>query len=286
VQTPRGRGRVENIAESAVEGRGRIADVSGRLGLDDMRRMSIDQIARRMFAVAKQHGAGVRSSFSFRTIWEAVVPGNLNGELEMKGEDAFYRLVDRNLVRWTEGTQASFANYALTERGRSSHFADGAVDDPEPFVADVERKIEGPLDPVAREYLREAVAAYHDGRLLSAQFCLGAVAERVAFLVRDWIADLTPEGERLKKKVLVGQVVSALPAALVELRKARPDWESPIEEFADCLESCAGVYRRTRNEVGHPTEVRLIDDDEIAMMMSAMRRLYLPAAYRLIALAR
>jgi hypothetical protein len=27
-------------------------------------------------------------------------------------------------------------------------FAEGAVDDPEPFIADVERKIVGPLDPV------------------------------------------------------------------------------------------------------------------------------------------
>lgn len=260
--------------------------MSGRLSADELMRMSVDQIARRMFAVARHFGGGVRSSFSFRTVWEAVVAGNLSPQLEMKAEDAFFRLVDRNLLRWTDGTPASFANYALTERGRASHFAEGSVDDPEPFIADVERKIGAPLDPVAKEYLREAVAAYHDGRLLSAQFCLGAVAERVAFLVRDWVADLIPGGERLKKKVLVGQVVSALPAALSELQKARPEWEGPIQEFADCLESCAGVYRRTRNEVGHPTEVRLIDDDEIAMMMSAMRRLYLPAAYRLIVLAR
>jgi hypothetical protein len=260
--------------------------VTGKLSADDVMRMSVDQIARQIFALAKHYGSGVPpGAFAFRMIYENLIAGLLSPQLEAKVEDAFFRLMDRNLVRWHEGNNAIFANYSLTERGRSSHFADGKIDDPDPLVGDIERKIGCPLDAVAKEYLRESVAAFHDGRLLSSQFCLGAVAERVAFLVRDWIVDLIPAGNKLRRLTLVGQVVSGLPTALAELHKARAEWASQIDEFADCLESCAGIYRRTRNEVGHPTEVRLIDEDEVAMMMSAMRRLYIPAAYRLLVLS-
>jgi hypothetical protein len=259
--------------------------MGGTLSADDIVRMSVDQIAREVFGLAKHLGSGVGSTFGYRDIWGRLIVGSVGPDLETKVDDAFFRLVDRNLVRWFQGDMARFANYALTERGRSSHFADGKIDDPEPFVGEIERKIGRALDSVAKEYLRESIASFHDGRLLSAQFCLGAVAERIAFLVRDWIVDLTPSGKKLKRVELVGQVVTGLAVALAELRKARPDWGSQVAEFADCLESCAGVYRRSRNEVGHPTEVRMIDEDEVAMMMSAMRRLYIPAAYRLLSLA-
>jgi hypothetical protein len=259
--------------------------VPGRMKIEDVQRASVDQIARRMFAVAKYRGSRPASSFNFGDVWGSVIEGTLSPELQVKARDAFYRLVDRNLVRWDEGESAEKAYYTLTERGRSSRFDEGVLDDPEPFIGDVEGRIGRSLDPVAKEYLREAVAAYHDGRLLSAQFCLGAVAERLAFLARDWLAHMIADGGKLKKKDMVGQVVSALPAALLELRKNRPEWTNQIDALGDCLASCADVYRRTRNEVGHPTQVREIDEDEVAMMMSAMRRLYIPAVYGLVVLA-
>jgi len=248
-------------------------------------RMSIDQIARQMFAIAKHFGSDYGSPFNVQAIRARLIAVPLSRELETKVQDAFFRLVDRNLVRWSEGSQATAAHYVLTERGRSSQFADGTIDDPDPVIGDVESRIARPLDPVAKQYLRESVAAFHDGRLLSAQFCLGAVAERIAFLVRDWVVDLTPAGEKLKKVEFVGQVVSGLPIALLELSKGRTDWAEQIDEFTECLEACAGVYRRTRNDVGHPTAVRQIDEDEVATMMSAMRRLYIPAAYGLLVLS-
>lgn len=251
-----------------------------QLSPDDIQRMSVDQLSRRLFQVA-QH----LRHFNYIDLWARLVAGRVpNGPLETKVDDAFFRLVERHLVRWSEGPQATAAHYVLTERGRTSRFGDGAIDDPEPFIAEIQTRIGSPLDPVLRQYLEESVACFHYDRLLSSQFSLGAVAERVAFMVRDWAVELVQDGDKLNRLELVGHVVTALPKALEQIKKGRPDWSPQVEAFSDCLESCAGVYRRTRNEVGHPTVVREIDEEELTVMLKAMRSRYLPAAYDLLKL--
>lgn len=254
--------------------------MGGQLTPDDVHRMTVDQISRRIFSLLPHLG----DHFSQPLVRQRLFIGSLGPDLDRKVVDAFFRLQDRNLIRWWGGDSSVTANYMLTERGRSSRFGDGVIDDPEPFVGDVEARIAMPLDPVIKQYLTEAVTTFHYGRLLSAQFCLGAVAERVAFLVRDWLAPLVPSGKKLESIELVGQVVAALPKVLADVKKERADWERQIDAFTDLLESCASVYRRSRNELGHPTEVRSVDEEETSVMMSAMRTRYIPAAYALLAL--
>jgi hypothetical protein len=252
----------------------------GRLTADEMHQISVDQLARRIFKQIK-----VRGRHNYSGVWSELIGQSLGLEAENKYDDAWFRLVDRNLIRWSEGTDSQRADYRLTERGKISRIDEGLIQDAEPSIGVVESTIRQSLDPVVKQYLREAIATFQDGRLLAAQFCLGAVAERVAFLLRDWIAGKTQANAKVLKAGSVSEVINRLIGALDELKKARADWEGPIADLLGCLESCAHVYRRSRNEIGHPTEVRDVNEDELAMMITAMQRRYLGCVYAVLALA-
>lgn len=245
-----------------------------------MTSISIDQLARSIFKQVKSRGG----LLNYAEAWQSMVAEPVGPEAKRQFDDAWFRLVDRNLIRWSEGLPLTRAFYQLTERGRSSRFEEGVIGDPDPAIGALEVAIGQTIDPVIRQYLREAVATFQDGRLLASQFCLGAVAERAAFLLRDWIEGKTPGGAKVAKATWVSEVIGLLTKELEVLKKGRLDWEAPLGDLIDCLESCAHVYRRSRNEVGHPTEVRNVDEDELAMMITAMQRRYLVCAYRVLGL--
>jgi hypothetical protein len=247
----------------------------------DLHAISTEQLARTIFQQIKRRGL---VTFSHQDFWQAMVEGPVAKNDENKYLDAWFRLVDRGLIRWREGPSA-LAHHSLTELGKTSRFDEGVVDDPEPSVNALETAIGQRLDAVIRQYFLEAVAAYRYGRLLSAQFCIGAVAERMVFLVRDWAADKMADGKTLRKRELVGEVITHTAEALVELKKVRKEWTVAIDEFISYSKLGAEVYRRSRNEVGHPAEVRMIDDYDVALLISTMQRRFLPAAYGLLKLS-
>jgi hypothetical protein len=245
-----------------------------------MNQISVDQLARLIFKQIKARGL-----HNYTSVWSELIGQALGKEAENKYDDAWFRLVDRNLIRWSEGPDSQRAYYRLTERGKISRIEEGLIQDAEPSIGVVESTIRQSLDPVVKQYLREAIATFQDGRLLAAQFCLGAVAERLAFLLKDWMAGKTPADAKVSKATIVSDLINRLIDALEELKKTTPAWAGPIGDLLGCLESCAHVYRTTRNEIGHPTEVRDVNEDELAMMITAMQRRYLVCVYAVLALA-
>lgn len=247
-----------------------------KLAAQELDTISVDQLSRHIFKFLKW----MQGDKSYPSVFGSIVVGAPSPLGKKRFDDAWFRLVDRGLIRWEEGPNARH-HYMLTERGESSRYGEGTVEDPEPSIAAVEGAIGKALDPVIKQYLQEAIATFHDGRLLASQFCIGAVAERVTFLVRDWITDKIQDGAKLAKKTKVGEIIDGLTAGLTELKKARPDI-AELADLLDCVEHFAHAYRRSRNDVGHPTEVRDVNEDELAVLLTAMQRRYLPCAYKVL----
>ena len=243
---------------------------------------SVDQLSRQIFGYIRHAIPGPRATFSFRDVQTRLVEGAIANEDGERYEDAWFRLVDRNLIRFVEG-RSYLDHYTLSERGRASTYHDGVIDEPDPTVAALEMSIGCALDPTAKQYLREAIATFRDRHLLASQFCVGAVSERIVFMLRDWIDGKAASVAKITKVNKVGEIIDALTTGFEELRKVRADLPE-IADLLGCIEHFAHAYRRSRNEVGHPSEVREVNEDELALMLTAMQRRYVPTAYRVFSL--
>jgi hypothetical protein len=242
--------------------------------------MGIPQLSREIFKRIKElQGPGFRFTCIQKKFVE--LPADKHPEDEQHFEDAWFRLVDRNLIRWWEhGTV--LGSYHLTERGRISTYHQGVVDEPDEVIAAVEKET-GTLDPTIRQYLGEAFAAYHDQRLIAAQFFAGAVAERIVLMLHEWMHEnaRSPAGNAGRKNA--SELIEDLKARLKELKKKHKDLPQ-IGKLGDCIEDLAHAYRRDRNDAGHPVAVIEPKEESLSAMLQVMKHQYLPRACAVLAL--
>lgn len=248
----------------------------------EMSTISVEHLARRIFDWAKRRAGtdGVHRIIEYLRCRNEFAGEHVDAAFELKFDDAFFRLVERGLIRWREGASYSTGNWTFTERGRGSNFGDVLVDDPEPALADLRATVGHDLDPVLSGYLREALAAYRAQRLTSAQICMGVVAERAAILLEGWLVQYT--SLKTKSHRWASERLEECAKALAELKGKRPDLEKVIEALEDAMTYLGEEYRATRNEVAHPILPPKPDDDLLAAQLRALVRTYIPAVYRLI----
>ena len=149
-----------------------------------------------------------------------------------------------------------FAVY-LTSIGIKSKIDEGVillVDKPEEIVRKLEQKVQN-LDSVVRQYYLESLRAYQEGLYISSVICLGAASERAIH----WLAD-TIESYCDKYQQPIQQRRGKMPKLIKYLS------DSPIppifgadksfmREMQDLLNELGNLYRKNRNDAGHPKTV-------------------------------
>jgi hypothetical protein len=111
--------------------------------------------------------------------------------------------------------------------------------------------------PIALSYLREAVATYNHGHYKAAAVLLGCASEALSVSLRDAVvAKLNAAGAKLPQDLTdwrMARVLNALEVELESRKKTMPaDLKGRYEAF---WRAWTGLFRMTRNEVGHPSSV-------------------------------
>jgi hypothetical protein len=257
--------------------------------VDEIENMSVEELSRHIFADFKRKPEGRRD---YRGMLRGWMPqGRSTSFVEEKWEEAWFLLVDLGLIRQTPDAIArrAYDDFHLTARGKKSRYHELAFDEPNRELEKLQKRLDAPLDPVIQSYLREALNTVRDGHLLSCQFSLGVVAERVARVVAAWLKPLGC-AEKLISKVSertnAEDVIDAVIAGLKEFKGERAEFAEVTGSMLEALESLAQTYRRGRNEIAHPNPHEPPDPNEEFLRILAFNLLhtYVPQLYKLLAL--
>ncbi len=113
----------------------------------------------------------------------------------------------------------------------------------------------GTMDEVARDYLRESFLAAKAKLWKSSVFMLGASAERFIYVLAEHIdAILTPGTAtgRFDSDALAKTQKDWVVRQIPQLKKQFAGSVGSFRELEDTLNTLFAIYRRQRNEVGHP----------------------------------
>ena len=191
-------------------------------------------------------------SFDYDTLLEAVTL------LERRG------LVMRNTVgsardpdQFGKGTHLrDFAVY-LTSIGKKSKIDEDVillVDRPEEIVRALEQKV-GNLDPVVRQYYLESLRAYQEGLYISSVICLGAASERAIHWLADTIESYCDKYQQpiQQRRGKMSKLIKYLSDSAIPIIFGAD--RSFMGELQDLLNELGDLYRRNRNDAGHPKTV-------------------------------
>ena len=179
-------------------------------------------------------------------------------------------LVMRSTIRSSGGmNQFDFAVY-LTSIGIKSKIDEDVillVDKPEEIVRVLEQKV-GNLDPVVRQYYLESLRAYQERSYNSSVICLGVASERSIH----WLAEsVESHSQQYQGKLKANRNMRALIKYLSDT--VIPDIFSADKNVANelkkQLKGLGDVYRKNRNEAGHPQTVdqRWSREDQAFLLM-------------------
>ncbi len=185
-----------------------------------------------------------------------------------------FTLIELNQKRLIAKSPSSTDTYVLTGAGIAYDTAKPILEltGVDEFLASVERNA-GVLDAVARDYLRESFLAAKSNLWKSSVFMLGAAAERLIYVLAEHVnAILTPGPETNKfnsdalAKTQKDWVVRQIP----QLKKQFAGSVTCFRELEDTLNTLFAIYRRQRNEVGHPNPTVFVPQParEKALLMS------------------
>ena len=170
-------------------------------------------------------------------------------EVTDNGVDVFNRNI--NLASYVS------VSVYLTSMGMKSDFDDGIeflVDKPQEIVNKLEQ-VTGELDKVVRHYYLESIRANQEGLYISSVICLGAASERAIH----WLAQAIESYSQTHQK----EIEKRRSGNISRLIKYLSDTVIPntLNEYKDLtnlkkqLHTLADIYRKNRNEAGHPKTV-------------------------------
>jgi hypothetical protein len=258
------------------------------LETDVQEKISVDELASLIFKILKRNLSTKKritsyypgSLASIRGFELLRYPGGnevkVHPDFDKKYAQAVHILRDKGLIMQdhTQGHSSEFVE--LTPKGESA--------EPEQFLPLVEsydkllQEIEssfGPIDSVAKIYLKEALGTFKSDYLISAAFCLGAMSERCILLFSNALeADLkdvnaTAEYSKCKS---VKQHAKFVVDNLLKLRKKYPGNDDLFFELDTKINSLASHYRLTRNEAGHPDFVPKIERAELELALKTVSK--------------
>ncbi len=239
---------------------------------------TVTHLARRVLAFIKRTA---ESNGAHRiTSWKKCHQEIGNAASVAKFDEAWFLLERRGYIHWHSGRDYDH-NYMLTARGQETKFDQGVIDEPHEMIAAVEKAIGIPLDEVIRENFEEAIAAFNDERMISAAITLGIVGERCARLLGKTIAPLVNSGRKFTDRMSADDLIELCTEALEQLAKSTQRDE--YHELHVAFGVLGHTYRLTRNHYSHPKKAHAPHPDEIAILLNSLRRVYIPALYRVLA---
>lgn len=186
-------------------------------------------------------------------------------------QQVMWQLLAQGVLVWGLGAESNntYPFYRLTEYGKSV-VKDGAPQpyDPDGFVAEYDR-IVASGDPIARDYLVEAVRAFNANCLKSAAVMLGAASERVVYQLHaafgSAISDATKKAkfEKDSAGITVSRKYGALKDRLDLMVAGKKLPFELAETVGNELPSAFQIIRRCRNDAGHPEIPTSTDADTV-----------------------
>ena len=167
-------------------------------------------------------------------------------------------LVVRNVPRQGRGGfEDQFVVY-LTSIGMKSNF-DGEVlllvDKPEEIVDALEQKV-GDLDEVIRQYYLESLRANQAQLYISSVICLGVASERSIHWLAESIGSYAAKyQEKIKTKRNISELTDYLSGVIPNIFD---DDKRFAKELKELLDELGQLYRKNRNDTGHPETVEQI----------------------------
>ena len=199
--------------------------------------------------------------------------------------DLINLLLQQGIIRW--GLNRSNLNppfMAITEYGRKVLESDEPTPyDPDGYLSNIKNKVS--LDETAELYLVECMQTFQRGNYLSSAVMLGVAAEAIFNLVYDAFI------ESLKSTKMKGEFEKLRGTARTKRRidlvtevirvKGKEDFpKNMVDEFGSKTEPILNLIRRLRNDVGHPTGIKIERMEMYTNMM--LFRVYCEASYNLI----
>ena len=168
-------------------------------------------------------------------------------------------LVARDLpYGWLGGNQDKFMVH-LTSAGIKSKIDDAVfllVDKPEKTVGALEERV-GNLDPVVRQYYVESLRAHQEELYISSVICLGAASERAIHWLAESIASSSPRYQgKLDKKRNISDLIKYLADSVIP--NIFGNDKTFARELKELLDELGNLYRKNRNDAGHPKTVEQI----------------------------
>lgn len=206
-------------------------------------------------------------------------------------QQVMWQLLAQGVLVWgmDAGPNDKYPFYRLTDYGR------GAVKqqrpqpyDPDGFLAEFDRLVV-PSDPVAREYLAEAVRALNANCFKAAAVMVGAASEQLVLVLADTFRDALPDPDEQRTfdkdaggpAASVSRRYNALKERLERMVEAKRLGFELASTVRGELPSAFEFIRRCRNDAGHPAIPTQTDPDTVFLHL----RVFVEYARRVTALA-
>lgn len=154
------------------------------------------------------------------------------------------------------------------------------------FIQRIESRT-GQIDDVAKMYLTESFRAAEANLWLSSVFMLGAAAERLIYVLSEYIDQLLANpatsatlGNMSKVRQRKEWIISQLPA----LQRRFPGHREAFMDVEDKFDSLYNTYRYQRNNAGHPRDTLFSPDSVQVKTMLLSFGLYCQAVYAILAI--
>ena len=147
--------------------------------------------------------------------------------------------------------------YTISEFGEECIRANNTLPfDPDGYIKKLYERIPR-IDPVALDYLREAVACYGRNLLLSSTMSLGVASEKCIIVLIDTFADAIADDTdqaKFKKSISKASVYKKYQLFRKELEKRNRDIPPDLlRDFEPMVDGIFNFIRLNRNAAGHPT---------------------------------
>ena len=160
----------------------------------------------------------------------------------------------------------------LTSVGRESSVDDGVlllVDEPEEIVRSLEEKI-GALDDIVRQYYLESLRAFQEELCTSSVICLGAASERAIYWlaesIESWSGKYLEEFKTERKNPISVFTDYLHDKVIREISAFDRRFQN---ELKNQLNGLGALYRKNRNEAGHPQTIDQIwsrEDQQVLLV--------------------
>ena len=263
------------------------------LSEEQRKEITIAELSRLIFRVIRERSA--RSdmwSISSRNLLndfynESAGPRMTKPQEPVRGEDFFLKFSEaiallkrRGLLMDKIDTDTTYPPFIyLTSAGRKSSLDDYGtlilIDGAQEIVDSLKGQIPNGLDPVVEQYYLESLRACQEGLYISSVICLGAASERTIDCLVQAVAEKYPERSRKIEELYSTSAQIHYLSDKDNFKQVFGSIKDDIfrGEIKDRLSGIAQIYRRNRNEAGHPGPVPMdITRDEQESHLNSFRR--------------